>query len=268
MINIIIKAGLCNQLFMIFTGISYAIDNNIDFCIYIKNISCNYFNNFLLNLNNKVVNNINFDYLNYNEKDYHYNIIPVNKNINIEGFFQSYKYFEKNYNTIINIIDIPNKKKELYNKYKYLFNKNNIAIHFRIGDYYGLQYYHPILKFDYYINSLKFIEEKINNKDFNIYIFYQKCDIILIDIYINKLNNLGYKNCYKINEDIEDYDQLLLMSLCNHFIIANSTFSWFGAYMSENINKIVCYPSIWFGEGHKNNNTKDLFPINWNKIES
>jgi hypothetical protein len=62
---------------------------------------------------------------------------------------------------------------------------------------------------------------------------------------------------------IPDYEQLLLMSLTSHNIIANSTFSWWGAYFNNNINKIVCYPSLWNGS---NNNVKDLFPDSWNKI--
>ena len=55
------------------------------------------------------------------------------------------------------------------------------------------------------------------------------------------------------------------MSLCEHNIIANSTFSWWGAYFNTNVNKIVCYPSLWFGK-NCNNNVKDLFPEKWIKI--
>ena len=55
------------------------------------------------------------------------------------------------------------------------------------------------------------------------------------------------------------------MSCCNHNIIANSSFSWWGAYLNDNKKKIVCYPSIWFGE-LINHDTRDLFPENWNKI--
>ena len=65
---------------------------------------------------------------------------------------------------------------------------------------------------------------------------------------------------------IQDWEQLLLMSLCNHNIIANSTFSWWGAYFNTNPGKIVCYPSVWFGSKCINNSTRDLFPENWIKI--
>ena len=56
------------------------------------------------------------------------------------------------------------------------------------------------------------------------------------------------------------------MSMCKHNIIANSTFSWFGAYFNNNPNKIVCYPSIWFGKLYKHYCTKDLFDDKWIKV--
>ena len=56
-----------------------------------------------------------------------------------------------------------------------------------------------------------------------------------------------------------------MMSLCQHNIIANSTFSWWGAYMNENDNKVF-YPNKWFGAAQGNKNTNDLFMDNWIKI--
>jgi hypothetical protein len=55
------------------------------------------------------------------------------------------------------------------------------------------------------------------------------------------------------------------MSLCKHNIIANSSFSWWGAYFNENLEKIVCYPSVWFGKNVEHN-VVDLFPNRWVKI--
>ena len=66
---------------------------------------------------------------------------------------------------------------------------------------------------------------------------------------------------------LTDWEELLLMSCCQHNIIANSSFSWWGAYLSNNPIQITCYPSKWFGPLLTNkNDTSDLFPPTWSCI--
>lgn len=263
MIGIIIKGGLCNQLFMLFAGISYAIDNSIDYFIYPTLIAKNYFNNFFKEINNKINTSVDIYYNKYNEPHFHYKKIPIQNDIIIEGFYQSDKYFKHNYDKIIDILKIKEKRNLIKNNYPDDYFNNTIAIHFRIGDYYGLQYNHPILKVEYYKKALIYLNSINDITNYKKIIFCQECDNDIIDEYL-KFFNLS--NVIKIDHIINDYDQLLIMSLCTNFIIANSTFSWFGAYLSDNNNKIVCYPSKWFGEGLKNNNTNDLCPLEWIKI--
>lgn len=264
MIGITLKAGLCNQLFMLFAGISYALDNSFDYFIYPTQIAKDYFNNFLNPIQTKVNTNISLNNK-YNEPNFHYEKIPINDDLIIEGFFQSEKYFKHNYDKLLKLFKI----REHQNNLQQIFNINKtIAMHFRIGDYYNLQYYHVIMQVEYYINALEYLKTKININEYKIMLFYQKSDeAIIINNYINIINKNNEYNFIKANE-LEDYNELILMSLCDHFIIGNSTFSWFGAYFCNNPNKIICYPSKWFGEGHKKNKTIDLFPDDWIKIEA
>jgi hypothetical protein len=69
----------------------------------------------------------------------------------------------------------------------------------------------------------------------------------------------------KVDDAIPDWKQLLIMSCCHDNIIANSTFSWWGAYFNETPEKIVCYPDRWFGP-KLNNDVRDLFIDSWTKI--
>ena len=65
---------------------------------------------------------------------------------------------------------------------------------------------------------------------------------------------------------LEDWEQMLLMSCCDHHIIANSTFSWWGAYFNNKPGKLVCYPKKWFNSEPHNAGTVDLFPEGWVKL--
>ena len=109
MIGITIKGGLCNQLFMLFAGISNSIDKSVDFYIYPTLIAKNYFNNIFKSINNKI-NNPKEKIYKYNELNFHYEKLPENKEMLIEGFFQSDKYFKHNYEKILEILNIKEQK--------------------------------------------------------------------------------------------------------------------------------------------------------------
>jgi hypothetical protein len=85
---------------------------------------------------------------------------------------------------------------------------------------------------------------------------------------INKLQKRFPKIKFtKVDSNLTDWEQMLLMSIGKHNIIANSSFSWWGAYFNEINDNIVCYPNIWFGPSLKYD-MKDLFPNDWIKIDS
>ena len=275
MIYIELKGGLGNQLFQIFCGISYAIKSNIEFRIIgIKNdlvlphdnrcLRPTYFNNFLTNLKDFTCNHINLPQ--YNEPAFTYKKIPFyDKDFKINGYFQSPKYFENNYKKIIDLIELDKQKCIIKNKYNYYLNDKIISIHFRFGDFLKKPDYHLILNTEYYIKSLETIIQKDNNC-INVLYFNEKQDNNIIENIIKNIKQVyPYLNFINCDYNIQDWEQLLLMSLCNHNIIANSTFSWWAAYFNSNPEKIVCYPNIWFGP-NCNNSTEDLFPKNWLNI--
>ena len=72
----------------------------------------------------------------------------------------------------------------------------------------------------------------------------------------------------KVDDKIEDWKQMLMMSCCHHNIIANSSYSWWGAYLNKYEYKIVCYPDVWFGPAMRSTYVCDLFPPKWQKINN
>jgi hypothetical protein len=278
MIYIELMGGLGNQLFQIFCGISYSFENKIPFKLKSEkfdkvspldgiSLRPTYWNNFLINLSKFTYNNINIP-IYREQKIFIYETIPyIKEDFKLFGYYQSYKYFENQYENIIKLIKLNERKNGIKNKYKnYLIEKTPISIHFRIGDYIKNTEMHPILQIEYYIKALNFLINKLNNfeEKYYILVFGELKDKEKIEINISllkqKFPNIEFIYC---DYNIEDYEQILLMSLCEHNIIANSSFSWWAAYFNDNSEKIICYPNIWNGF---TNNTKDLFPEKWNKI--
>lgn len=275
MITIYLMGGLGNQLFQIFTTIAYSLKFKIQFKFeYSEKLNIGierptYWNNFLKRLKVFTTNEkLTFPII--KEKFFHYHEIPyINKNFKLYGYYQSYKYFIEYYDNICKLIDLKNIKLDIKNKYqKYFNNKNLVSLHFRLGDYKFKQDYHPIMKLEYYIDSINFIINKTNITNLTILYFCEEVDNNIVDNNIIKLNNIfNDVKFLKVSDDIIDWEQMLIMSNCEHNIIANSTFSWWGAYFNDNENKIVCYPNEWFGKKVMQRNMSDLFPLEWNKIK-
>ena len=72
----------------------------------------------------------------------------------------------------------------------------------------------------------------------------------------------------KVDDNLPDYEQLLVMSCCQHNIISNSTFSWWGAYLNDHPDKTVCYPSVWFGDGYPSHQHFSMMPEGWIQIQA
>lgn len=277
MIYIKLMGGLGNQLFQIFTGIAYSFKHNIPFKIIkdkddtispLDNISLRptYFKNFLYELSSYTCDNIDLSI--YNEASFTYNNIPyIENDFKLHGYFQSPKYFESYKQTIFKLINLESQKISIKEKYITYFNDKTISLHFRIGDYIKNPDCHPILSSIYYVKALKTIFSKKKKKSaYKILYFNEKRDKDHVNKIIKKLQQIFPTTHFiQCSYDISDWEQMLLMSCCNHNIIANSTFSWWGSYFNTHPDKIVCYPNVWFGPLYKYS-TNDLFPENWIKI--
>jgi hypothetical protein len=275
--------GLGNQLFQIFTCISYGLENNYNIIFPYNDILTTgtirntYWNSFLLQLKDFTVFNQTFNETNdslynfpkYNEKSFKYTTIPskLPDKIMLYGYYQSYKYFDKYINLITDKINLNMMKDSISNDYKDLFqNTITISMHFRFGDYINIQNVHPLLTINYYYNALCNIIMSKKDIKINVLYFCQDNDYNNVMKIINKLiPKFTNINFVKVSDSLEDWEQMLLMSNCNHNIIANSTFSWWAAYLNTNDSKIICYPNIWFGPSI-NHDTSDLFPKSWQKI--
>lgn len=209
----------------------------------------------------------------YRENGFKYTEIPKfqQDDVRFYGYFQSYKYFKKDFVKICALLKLHDQKIQLMTEYpEYDFTYiHSISMHFRLGDYKENQPHHPIMPYQYYENALNCILENrdVEFDQITVYYFCEKEDNDEVNKTIMQLQTkfLGLE-FVKVQDDLEDWKQMLLMSLCNDNIIANSSFSWWGAYFNVNPDKIVCYPSLWFGDKIMNENVDDLFPDSWEKI--
>jgi hypothetical protein len=281
MISTVLMGGLGNQLFQIFNVIAYSLRYNKTFTFeYSDKLKVGierstYWNNFLSNLKQyTTTTKITLPQL--RERGFHYTQIPqINQNFMFNGYYQSYKYFEDEYDNIIKLIDLKKIQDNVvikYNKYFIDCNDNHlnlISMHFRLGDYKEKQEYHPVMTIKYYQNALKHIINKSGKEDWTILYFCEKDDNDIVNNSIKNLQNtFPIIQFIKVDDNIPDWEQMIMMSCCKHNIIANSTFSWWGAYFNANQEKITCYPNIWFGPAMGKKNLNDLFPTKWNKIKT
>ena len=287
MITCNLMGGLGNQMFQIFATISYAIKNKQKFqFLNVDTLGGNgctqrntYWKTFFHRLQLFLMNEYPKDIEILREKGFRFDILTTiellaNRNYLLYGYFQSYKYFQDNYASICKMIGLEQMKTNVCKKIETininndnLNNWNNcISMHFRIGDYKNIQQYHPLASYEYYVNSLQLIQKQYPETKFTILYFCEDVDIEDVMEKIVKLEKEFPDYSFIRGENsLEDWEQMLYMSCCHHNIIANSTFSWWGAYLNSWSDKIVCYPGLWFGPS-ANHNTEDLCPDNWVEV--
>jgi len=250
-----LMGGLGNQMFQMSKALSEGFENNIDVKFKLESyipMEGNQPSKYKSN----IFRNIKFeDYkentLQISEPSWSYNELNVfyYSPVKYYGYFQSSKNFKSQGKKIKEIFsptdDFIDKIKNLYPN---IFEKNSVSIHVRRGDYLSISNILPIIDKSYIDESLKQLGEYSN-------IFIFSNDKVWCK------ENLNYPNSTVV-ENLEDYEELWAISLCNHNIMSNSSFSWWGSYLNKNKNQKVFVPSIWFGpNGEKD--YKDIYEPEW-----
>ncbi len=204
----------------------------------------------------------------YSEPFFHYQEIPYKPNLNLVGYFQSWKYLED-----ISVLNLNDKMQDsmmdkmvpglgmgwgdlLYFGTDYV----TCSIHVRRGDYINMSSHHPTMSIDYYNRAI----EMLPDVDYFV--------ICSNDIEWCKENFKGKKFIFsdskqeKMQGNSAAVFDLCIMSHCDHHIVANSSFSWWAAHLDQSWYKTVICPKNWFGPALAHHNTNDLFPENWIKI--
>ena len=175
---------------------------------------------------------------NYSEHSfcYHDSFWDMINNSNIHGYFQSEKYFTKVRDDLLKQLtfkdDIMQKAKDFMSQ----VNSTHTAfVHIRRGDNVAHPQVHPLSCLDYIMKATSDLKSKFPNTKFV---------VLTDDLEWSKQNLIGDEFVFSNNNHFVD---LAIMTLCDHSIIANSSFSWWGAWLNNNAEQIVYAPKIWFG---------------------
>jgi len=291
-----LNSGLGNQMFQYAAGKSLSISKKTNLCIDIswyknkevmqtprnyelsvfkleeklihEDIAYKYYNEgnvFLNRFINKIERNIPYyKKKHFEEKKFEFdtNFFKARKDAIISGYWQSEKYFDNISDIIRNTFtcsdnDWSEKDKEVLN---IIESCQTVSVHVRRGDMVNnseVAKVHGACDLEYYNKSIEYLNNKVNSHVFIIF----SDDIIWAQENIRTSNKTIFVDH---NKDENAWLDMQLMSKCNHNIIANSSFSWWGAWLNRNENKIVVSPKRWFNSSK--NNTKDLLPNSWIKL--
>jgi hypothetical protein len=244
-----INYGLGNQLFQVASTLSYAKDHG--FTAHFPCLRDPWYGQYTKNVFRK----LNIDPLDeqvfvYTEPSFYFSQIPVKGESMLisNSYLQSPKYFEANRQHILDTLDLGADEEEyLKDKYESILSGESCSLHIRRGDYLNAKEYHTCLwDTDYYKKSLA----------------EASSDTVLVFSDDPEWAKHQFPQDKFVIVTEEDYLELFLMSYCKNNIIANSTFSWWGAWLNKRKDKKVISPSNWFGDA-ANISSKDLIPPTW-----
>tara|TARA_R110001606_G_scaffold393197_2_gene562924 strand:+ start:535 stop:1302 length:768 start_codon:yes stop_codon:yes gene_type:complete len=250
-----LQGGLGNQLFQYASAISIAKHNLVDVEFVWESLQTN--NQWPLTLDKfpnvdlKMFNSFYNGFHTISDNFKYKKIVTQDKNLFLNGYWQSEKYFKEYREEILELFrpttDTLSECCDVFDS-----NLKYTSVHIRRGDYLNLPDYHPTCTMEYYNKAFEVLKDKTD-----------KFIIFSDDIKWCKKTFIGEE--FTFSENRKDVDDLYLMSLCDNHIIANSSFSWWGAWLNVNVDKVVIAPTKWFGEQLKSN-TGDIIPKGWIKI--
>ena len=221
-----------------------------------------------LSVFNKIKRDLGLNYPKmYKEASFCYDekALKLQKPVYVRGFFQSYKYFIGYENLIRELFAFPLESLDVLNEkiMSTVKSTNAIAIHVRRGDYVNdatTQQYHGNCSLEYYLKAISLLTAR--EKDFSLFFFSDDSEWVK-----KQFKDLPYaKQFIDHNTGENSWKDMLLMSLCKHNIIANSSFSWWAAYLNANPEKSVIAPKKWFALSEEKINTSDLTPPGWIRL--
>jgi hypothetical protein len=272
-----LMGGLGNQLFQIFATIALAIKNDRDFIFhYSKTLKIGverptYWDTLFSEIKGKTTRqHIEFPLIKERSFRHDRGVVESVKNTVehccLVGYFQTAKYFTECENEIMKMLNIRKKQADMWKKTHADVNVPIVSLHFRLGDYLEKQEYYRVLPTKYYAEALKQVIAKIG-MGIHVLCFFEEGDRGRVKISIDVLKQTFQGIIFEeVDTRISDWEQMLKMSVCEHNIIANSTFSWWGAHLNANPDKIVCCPDVWFGPGMHHNDIGDLIQDDWIRV--
>lgn len=196
------------------------------------------------------------------EPHFHFNAAFLNipDNSYVSGYWQSEKYFLEIENEIHSdfVFKLPMSQQNA-DVAETISKTNSVSLHVRRNDFANnsrINATHGLCSLEYYQAAIRYVTEQVEQPHF--FIFSD-------DIAWAKENlKIDFPHqCIDHNKGLESYNDMRLMSLCKHNIIANSSFSWWGAWLNNNPQKIVVAPKNWFSN---KSNIEDLIPKSWVRL--
>ena len=189
-----------------------------------------------------------------------HSVLKAPQNSYLFGFWQSSVYFQDIRSTLLNDFVPLNDPSDSDREVLSLISRSNaVSVHVRRGDYVTLQSasaYHGICSLDYYRAALQYVVDRVADPVF--FVFSDDPDWTSENLRFDHTTHY-----IRHNSADTAFQDLRLMSKCNHHIIANSSFSWWGAWLSDDNQGLVIAPDQWFAGGRP---TPDLLPADWVRL--